>query len=171
MGLPVSATTRFPKSFLISSSITSLCGPTQKRNAFASSRWKGTLRSMIELLQFTGPRGFLLLLIGGLGAASSLGALALAGTSRFQSALLLAGVTLGLGCSAMLLGAIGKTKDMQSTYRAVAYASPADRETILQGSRHEAQANVTLGTYVFLPLVLLALGAIGLSFARTGETS
>ena len=120
----------------------------------------------------TGAKGYLLLLIGVMGAASALGALGLAGVTRsFRPAMLLAGVTLGLGCSAMLLGLIGRTSDLKSAYRAVAHVNPADRETILQASRSEAKANVTLGMYVSLPLVLLALGAMGLGFARTGETA
>ena len=127
---------------------------------------------MTELLMFTGPKGYLLLLIGGMGAASALGALGLAALTRsFRPAMLLAGVTLGLGCSAMLLGLIGRTSDLKSSYRAVSHVNPADRETILEVSKSEAKANVTLGTYVALPLVLLALGAMGLGFARTGETS
>lgn len=127
---------------------------------------------MIELLQFTGPKGYLLLLLGGLGAASAVGSLALAGLSRnFRPSLMLAGLTLGLGVSAMLMGVIGRSNDVRSMYSAVAHVNPADRQMILEGGKREAQANVTLGTMVSLPLVLLALGAIGLSFARTGESA
>jgi hypothetical protein len=124
---------------------------------------------MRELIEFSGATGYLLLLMGVSGVMLALGAVGLAAFTRaFRPALMLAGLTLGIGVTALLLGFGARTRDMQTTYRAVAHANPADRATILAGSRHEAQANVTLGAMVSLPLLLLSFGAIGAAFGRTG---
>ena len=124
---------------------------------------------MRELLENTGATGLLLLLLGVGGGMLAVGALGLAAATRaFRPALLLAGLALGLSVAALLIGFGARTHGMQNAYRAVAYASPADRATIIAGSRLEAQANVTLGAMVALPLLLLSVGAIGAAFARTG---
>lgn len=124
---------------------------------------------MTELIEFTGAKGYLLLLIGVGGVLPALGALGLAAFTRaFRPALMLACLTLGLGVTAMLLGVTGRMMEVQGSFRAVAYANPADRATILAGSKQEAQANVTLGALVAVPLLLLSAGALGAAFARTG---
>lgn len=125
---------------------------------------------MRELLEFSGPTGYLVLMLGMFGVLPGLGALGLAGLTRgFRPALLLAGVTLGLGVGALLMGFIGRTASLKGSYRAVAHASPVDRSTILAAARSEAEASATLGLGAGIPLLLLAGCAMGAAFARTGE--
>lgn len=125
---------------------------------------------MLKLFEFSGATGYLLAMLGMFGLVPAVGALGLAALTRsFRSALMLAGLTLGIGLAALLVGLAGRTSDLKGSFNAVAHAAPDDRLTILAGARQEAEASATLGMLVGVPLLLLSVGAMGAAFARTGE--
>lgn len=126
---------------------------------------------MIELLEFTGPKGYLLLFIGGSASLAAIGAVVLATLTRsFRPALILAGVALGLGVGSFVLSLINRTNDIKHLYKAVVYVASVDRVAIVAAGTLEAQANLTLGALVSVPVVLLSLAAIGAAFGRTGAS-
>lgn len=87
-------------------------------------------------------------------------------TRAFRLGLVLAGVAVGFGFVSVLGGFVGRTSDLRGSYKAVAHASPYDRLDILEGSKREAQANVTMGL-LGLPGLLLGSLGVALAFGRT----
>lgn len=125
---------------------------------------------MSELIQEAGAPGYLLLLLGFLGLPLGVGALAMSAVSRaFRPALVLAGLVLGLGLMSLTLSVSWRSSSRSSSMRAIAHAAPEDRSVIMAVAFAESNSVTTLGALVGLPMLLLAGGAFGAAFARTGS--
>lgn len=122
---------------------------------------------MQELIYEAGWTGYPLLLAAMASSGVGLVALVLAAAKAWRPALVVAGVAVGLTFVGVLGGRLGYHDGLRGSYKAVAHASPADRETIIVASEREAKSNLTLGLFS-LPGGLLGALAVGLSFARTG---
>lgn len=123
---------------------------------------------MTELLEFTGPKGIVLLFLGGAGGLVAVASLVLATfTWTFRPALAMAGISIGFGGVAFLLGLSWRSLDRYETLGALGHVAAADRPMVLEAVLRESEANVTLGAMMAIPLVLIACGTIGASFART----
>lgn len=122
----------------------------------------------MELIRNAGPPGLFALLLGFGGLVMLVLTGAMLGASKARQALLFAGLAMAFGSSALLVGATGRVWGRMQVFRAVAYASPDQKEQLLALGFEEANASVVLGGGAGLPLLLLGGAAMGLTLARRG---
>jgi hypothetical protein len=125
---------------------------------------------MLDLVNEAGVTAWVLLLVLLGGGALGVVALVLGLAKQPRGAFTLAGAATGFAVAALIIGYEGRQADIAGANRAVGFAAPADRETILAGSRAEAQANTTLGFMVAVPLFVLSGVAGALARARGGKS-
>jgi hypothetical protein len=121
----------------------------------------------MEMVRDCGFVSFLLIALGVLAAVIGLVALAL-GFVKPRWGAILGALALALSCSVPGVGALGTVHGRSITDGAVSGASitPEQRERIRAAGYAEAATCTTLGGGIGALPILLALGALGLGFAR-----
>ena len=122
---------------------------------------------MPELFLDAGPGGYLTALVGALGLAFA----AAAAASSPRRALVLAGVVLACGASALVIGATTSLSERKAFLQASAHVNPADRATILAAGEQASSAGSRLGLWCGLPVLAMGLGLTWRQFSKTGEVA
>jgi len=122
----------------------------------------------MELLRNAGPSGYLVALLGLGGVVMLALTFAMLMASRARQALLFAGLVLGFGSAALLVGFAGRIAGRKEVFRAIAHVAADQREQLLALGFEEANAALTLGAGFGVPLLTLGAAAMALQFARAG---
>jgi hypothetical protein len=117
---------------------------------------------MTETLLEAGPGGYLVVIL----AMFGVGLAAFAASSPPIRALVLSGLVLALGTAAVFVGVTTTVRARAETFKAMAHATPTDREVIQRLGEAAEVAGTKLGLGAGLPVFVSGLALIALQFSR-----